>query len=107
VKVPLAQRFAKSHSIIDKLCEYMLFSQSLKTEQQRSIHRMQTRTGRRVFYESAAGRGPGTGAYAVFLQPPCRWNSSISAARPASIADNFLLKQQKQRERRFAKRALW
>jgi hypothetical protein len=30
-------------------------------------------------------------------------NSRISAARPVSIADNFLLKQQKQWERRFAK----
>jgi hypothetical protein len=44
VKVPLARRLAKSHSIIDKLCEYVLFLQSLKTEQQGSPHRMQTRT---------------------------------------------------------------
>jgi hypothetical protein len=58
---------------------------------------------RRVFYQSAAGRSTGTRAYALFLQPTCRWNSRISAARPVSIADNFLLKQQKQRERRFAK----
>jgi hypothetical protein len=54
------------------------------------------------FCQSTAG----TRAYALFLQPPCRWNSRISAARPVSIADNFLLKQQKQWERRFAKRAL-
>jgi hypothetical protein len=55
------------------------------------------------FERSTAGRSAGIRAYRLFLRPPCLWNSRITAARTVSTADNFLLKQQKQRERRFAK----
>jgi hypothetical protein len=107
-KPPVKARwFARSHSIIDKLCECVLFSQSFETRAAEigSSH-ADAHPAAGFFYQSTAGRSAGSRAYALFLQPPCHWNSRISAARPVSIADNFLLQQQKQRERRFAKRAL-
>jgi hypothetical protein len=104
VKAPLARRFAKSHSIIDKLCEYMLFSQSFETRAAEigSSH-TDAHTAAGFFTNLQRARGAGIRAYPLFLRPPCRWDSRNSAARPVPIADNFLLKQQKQRERRFAK----
>src|SRR5216683_3696012 len=43
----------------------------------------------------------------LFFAPRRRWNSRVSAAKAMPLAANFLQKQQKQRERPFAKRLLW
>jgi hypothetical protein len=83
-----------------------LFSQALKQSSKDRFIACGRAPRRRVFYQSTAGRSARTRAYALFLQPPFRWNSRISAARPVSIADNFLLKQQKQRERRFRQKGV-
>jgi hypothetical protein len=44
-----------------------------------------------------------TRCYSLFFYASHRSNSRISAAMTMSLADNLLQKQQKQRERRFAK----
>jgi hypothetical protein len=104
VKGPLVRWSAKSHSIIDKLYECVLLSQYFETRAAEigSSH-ADAHPAAGFFTQYAAGRSAGNRAYPLFLRPPCRWNSRISAARPVSIADDYLQKQQKQRERRLAK----
>ena len=85
VKVPLARWFAKSHSIIDKLCDYMLFFAISRDQNSRDRFIACRRAPRRqVLYQSTAGHSACTRAYPLFLRPPCRVNSRISAARPVS-----------------------
>jgi hypothetical protein len=44
-----------------------------------------------------------TRCYSLFFRAPRLWNSRIPAANTMSLTDNFLQKQQKQRERQPAK----
>jgi hypothetical protein len=65
---------------------------------------MQTRTPRQwpspIYSRVTASR---RARYPLFFALPRRSNSRISAAKAMSLADNFLQKQQEQRERQFAK----
>src|SRR5260370_27303164 len=53
-----------------------------------------------------AGLQRATALLPLFFSPRQRWNPRLSAAKRMSIADNFLQKQQKQREPRLAKESV-